>query len=82
MHYFQMYSTDLARLNVPLISHEFSVNLKSNRELSMYVFCHLLTFFIHVIFAEILKVYAPQANFHFYCQIKQNLSKFSEVNML
>lgn len=39
MHHFQIYSPDFVTLNVPLISHEFSVNVKSNRELSMYVIC-------------------------------------------
>lgn len=66
MHYFQIYSTDFVRLNAPLIAHEFSVNLKSDRELSTYACFFFCTyFFILVIFAEMLKVSAPQANFHF-----------------
>lgn len=40
MHHFQIYSTDFITLNVLLISHEFSVNVKSNGELSMHVICY------------------------------------------
>lgn len=78
MHYFQIYSTDFVRLNAPLIAHEFSVNLKSNRELSMYVFWQVIhLFFILMIFAEMLKVSAPQAIF----TVRSN-KIHSEVNML
>lgn len=63
MHYFQIYSTDFVRLNAPLIAHEFSVNLKSDRELSMYACCFFFctNFFILVIFAEMLKVSATSS---------------------
>lgn len=57
MHYFQKDSTGFVILNVPLISHEFSVNVKWNRELSMYVICKSSSFFpILIIFVEILRV--------------------------